>query len=34
MDSGVGRPGATDSALGEELLQDAQLRLLEPHHHC
>ena len=28
-DSGVGRPGATDPALGEELLQDARLRLLE-----
>lgn len=29
IDTGVGRPGATDPALGEELLQDARLRLLD-----
>ncbi len=28
-DSGIGRPGATDTALAEDLLQDARLRMLE-----
>ncbi len=28
-DSGIGRPGATDTELAEDLLQDARLRMLE-----
>ncbi len=28
-DSGIGRPGATDEALAQDLLQDARLRMLE-----